>query len=272
MRKLSWIVAASALISGVSGAAQAAGGDLLVAPTRILLDGARGTEVILSNIGADTATYRISLQLRRMAPDGSIEEIDPATASERENKAVSMISYAPRKVVLAPNQPQAVRIGLRAPADLADGEYRVHMLFRAIPDAKPVTATGTSTQGLSIALTPIYGVTIPVIIRKGSLQATAGIANPKIEVIDGTKALSLSLTRKGTRSTYGAIRVLKPGQAKPVFETRGVAVYPEVEQRRVNLALTDEQAAALTGPATVQYIEDPEAGGRVMAEVKTVIN
>ena len=50
-----------------------AAGDLLVAPTRVILDGSRGTEVILNNIGSEPATYRVSLELRRMLPDGSLE-------------------------------------------------------------------------------------------------------------------------------------------------------------------------------------------------------
>ena len=41
-------------------------GDLLVAPTRIVLNGSRGTEIVLSNIGDDVATYRVSVELRRM--------------------------------------------------------------------------------------------------------------------------------------------------------------------------------------------------------------
>ena len=34
-------------------------GDLLVAPTRVILNGGRGTEIILKNVGEGTATYRI---------------------------------------------------------------------------------------------------------------------------------------------------------------------------------------------------------------------
>ena len=50
----------------------AAQGDLLIAPTRLVLDGRRGGEVTLSNIGTEEATYRVSLELRRMSPDCSI--------------------------------------------------------------------------------------------------------------------------------------------------------------------------------------------------------
>ena len=56
-------------------AAQAGVGDLLVAPTRIVLDGRRGTEVILNNIGDDVATYRVSVELRRMTPDGRLADV-----------------------------------------------------------------------------------------------------------------------------------------------------------------------------------------------------
>lgn len=53
------------LLFTMSGTARAQG-DLLVAPTRIVINGGGGAEVVLSNIGAETATYRIGLELRRM--------------------------------------------------------------------------------------------------------------------------------------------------------------------------------------------------------------
>lgn len=247
-------------------------GDLLVAPTRIVLDGGRGTEVILNNIGAATATYRISLELRRMKADGSLEDVAATSANDQEQKALSMISYAPRRVVLAPNQPQSIRIGLRPPAGLPDGEYRAHMLFRAIPESKPVVAPTTAEKSVSITLTPIYGVTIPVIIRRGTLKATAALADAKLIQDDGRSALQLAISRSGTRSTYGRIRVLKPGVAKPVLEVRGVAVYPEIERRTVRLVLDAATAAQLQGQqATIQYLEEAEAGGGVLAELKTVL-
>ena len=91
-------------------------GDLLVAPTRIILDGRRGTEIILNNIGDDVATYRVSVELRRMKPDGTLEAVTMPNA--RETAAEAMILYAPRKVTLPPNQPQSIRINARAPQGL----------------------------------------------------------------------------------------------------------------------------------------------------------
>src|SRR3546814_20737754 len=60
---------------GAAAAPVHAAGDLLVAPTRIILDGSRGTEVVLSNIGSAPATYRISLEIKRMTAAGGLDEI-----------------------------------------------------------------------------------------------------------------------------------------------------------------------------------------------------
>jgi hypothetical protein len=258
-------------LAAVSAGPAKAAGDLLVAPTRIILEGRRGTEVILNNIGNATATYRVSLEIRRMDVDGSIDDVAPQDVTEKDKLAQSMITYAPRRVVLPPNQPQAIRIGLRPPADLADGEYRVHMLFRAIPDAKPPAPSTEPATGLSFKLTPIYGVSIPVIIRKGVLQATASIADAKIEKAGGKSALSFVLGRKGTRSVYGNVIVFKPGQSKAVFAVNGLAVYAERESVRVSLPLDPAMEAALKGPVTIRYVEDEQFGGKKMAELQTVL-
>lgn len=248
-----------------------AAGDLLVAPTRVVLDGARGTEVILNNIGAETATYRVSLELRRMRPDGSLEEVATEAPDAHDAATLGMISYAPRRVVLPPNQPQAIRIGVRAPQGLADGEYRAHMLFRAIPDAKPAIPPAVKPEGVSISLTPIYGVTIPIIVRQGNLSATAAIADPRVIATEHGPAIAFKLTRQGNRSTYGRIRVTKPGVDKPLIEARGIAVYAEIPERTVRLPVSAEVAAQLKGPAKIEYLEDNDAGGGTIAELQAVI-
>lgn len=262
-------IAASAMIM-VPAPAQAAG-DLLVAPTRIVLDGQRGTEIILNNIGAETATYRISLELRRMSREGRLTAVTPEEANQMEQAAKSMIRYAPRRVTLPPNQPQAIRIGVRAPQDLPDGEYRVHMLFRAIPKAESVTEKTNPQGGFSIALTPIYGVTIPVIVRQGNLQATAGIANGRIEENEDGKSFAFDLSRTGDRSTYGEIRITKPGLKEPLLVARGIAVYPEVNKRKVALPIPNEVAEQLNGQVSIEYYEPRNSGGGLIAKTQMVL-
>lgn len=256
---------AAACSAALASAPALAAGDLLVAPTRVVLEGGRGTEVILNNVGAAPATYRISLELRRMNPDGRLEDVLPGSESEKEKAVLAMVSYAPRRVTLPPNQPQVIRIGARPDPALPDGEYRAHMLFRAIPDAQ--IPSETPRAGVSIALTPIYGVTIPVIVRKGALQATATISDLHLVRDAAGTSLAFRMTRSGDRSVYGRLRVTRPGVAKPLYEARGLAVYAEISTRTVSLPLPPEVAATIAGPVTVQYLEDNDTGG-LIAEAK----
>lgn len=250
--------------------ANAGVGDLLVAPTRLVLDGRKGAEIILNNIGDEPATYRVSVEFRRMTEKGEL--LDVTTPSATDKAAEDMILYAPRKVTLAPHEPQAIRIAARPPQGLPDGEYRVHMLFRAIPPANPVVQpAGEKPKGVQFQLTPVYGVTIPVIIRLGNLEAAAGIANVQLERNGNGASVGLDLTRTGTRSTYGEVRVLKAGIKDPVAIQKGIAVYTEVPQRHVSIPLADAYKAGITGPVTVQYVETFDDGTHLLASTQAVL-
>jgi hypothetical protein len=258
---------APALILAAS-AAQAGIGDLLVAPTRIVLNGSRGTEIILNNIGDDVATYRVSAELRRMTPDGKL--VDVELPNDKEKAAQEMILYAPRKVTLPPNQPQAIRLSARAPEGLPDGEYRVHMLFRAIPAPLPVTAP-KKVEGVAFQLRPIYGVTIPVIVRLGNLEAKAALSNVRKVTDDGKPAIMLDISRQGSRSTYGEVRVMKAGVEMPIAMVSGVSVYTEIGQRTVTIPIDPAQAANANGQVTVQYVEPTDTGPVTIAETSAVL-
>lgn len=263
-------VLAAAIAFGPIAPASAGVGDLLVAPTRIILDGRRGTEIVLNNVGDQPATYRISVEFRRMTEDGSLVDVTDPTPQEKA--AADMIIYAPRRVTLAPHQPQSIRIAARAPAGLPDGEYRVHLLFRAIPPATPVAPTdGQPVKGLHLQLIPIYGVTIPVIVRLGNLQATAGISNVELEKKQGKTDIGLDLNRSGTRSTFGEVLVFKPGIKDPIATEKAVAVYTELGTRHVSIPVDDNYKGPLTGPVTVQYLETYDDGNQKIAETQAVL-
>lgn len=270
VRTLALVAAAALAIMGASPPAVAAG-DLLVAPTRIVLDGRRGAEVILNNIGAEEATYRISLELRRMSEIGRLEDILPEAASDKEKVALEIIRFAPRRVTLPPNQPQSIRVGLQGTETLPDGEYRAHMLFRAIPKTPEATAEGDVSNGLKINLIPVYGVTIPVIIRKGELRATAAIANAVIARDNEGQTLQFDLSRQGAKSVFGEVHITRPGVAEPLLVAKGIAVYPELASRQVSLPLDAAAAAKMPGEVVISYYEAPEAGGGLIAQLRTVL-
>ena len=62
-----------------------------------------------------------------------------------------------------------------------------------------------------------------------------------------------------------------PGVAEPLLVARGIAVYPEVAQRKVSLRVPDELAAKLKGPVRIRYSEDREIGGGTIDEAERVV-
>lgn len=268
-RALFGLAALGSVLTAMPARAQ---GDLLVAPTRVVMNGGGSAEVVLSNIGSAPATYRITVELRRMDAEGDFSDVAEESANAAERAALDMIRYAPRRITLLPGQPQAVRISARPGPDLPDGEYRVHMGFRAIPAAMTPeeAAKEAAAGGLSIRLTPVYGITIPVFVRKGRLEASAALANPRF-VKDGEQTfVELDMSRTGQRSVFGMVEG-KTARGEAVFQQRGIAIYPEVTQRKLRVPVTPEQQAKLTGPIRIEYRELPENGGQLIAEVTSAI-
>lgn len=250
----------------------AAQGDLLIAPTRLVLDGRRGGEVILSNIGDEEATYRVTLELRRMTPGGELEPVEESAANVTEKAALEMIRYAPRRVILPPGEPQAIRISARPGVELPDGEYRVHMSFAALPKVRPLApADAAPAQGISISITPVYGITMPIIVRKGELEVTGALANPKLEETPDGTVFAIDIARSGEASLYGDLLVYPQGADDPAFVARGLGVYPEIESRHTAFAVAPEQAAAMRGPVRVELREPVQNGGALIAAVDTVL-
>ena len=82
-RSIATIVFAAIPFIAFSTPADAGIGDLLVAPTRIVLDGRKGAEIVLNNIGEEPATYRISVEFRRMVQDGTLQDVPEPTAADK---------------------------------------------------------------------------------------------------------------------------------------------------------------------------------------------
>lgn len=186
----------------------AAVGDLTVSPTRVIFEGRdRSTQINLINRGSETATYRIEFMQYRMDENGQLVEIQKP--NELEKFADKLVRFSPRQVEIQPNQSQTVRLLLRKPKDLPAGEYRSHMLFYAVPPegaADIEKRAATDEEGFSIAITPIFRVSIPVIVRHGELAAEFDISDVSLNT-EEKPMLSMRVERDGNRSVYGDLNV-----------------------------------------------------------------
>jgi P pilus assembly chaperone PapD len=240
---------AAALLSTLATtlAAEEGIGSLLVAPTRVVFGGTHRTaEISLINTGNRAATYRISLIRLRMNERGDVAEIQEGQPGERFANA--LVRFSPRQVTLEPRVAQTVRIALRKPADLETGEYRSHLLFRALPSSD-APAEESKANGVSIRLIPIFGVSIPVIVRHGALTSLLLLEGSRlVDSAPGEQALEVTLRREGDSSVYGNLEVAylpaKGGRVE-VGRVQGVAVYTPNLSRLVRIPLPRLEAGAL---------------------------
>ena len=269
----SWFLSAL-LISGLASALPAqtpppitgGAGDLLVAPTRLVFEGRkRSAELNLSNIGQARATFRVSLARMDMDEVGAFKErpIDPGTENLQ-----TLFRFSPREVTLEPQESQTVRIQVRKPAELPAGEYRLHMIFRAVPPAPaqaPVQAE--APKGLSIKLTPIYGIAIPLIVRHGETTAKVSITDPVLG--PAGRFLRFRLDRSGNQSVYGDLKatLLPPtGSSEVLAEATGLAVYTPNASRTVTLALPPARPLPPGSRIRITYSLPTEERGTLLAE------
>jgi hypothetical protein len=244
-----------------------AAAQLMVAPTRVVLAGAeRSTELILVNKSDAQTAYRIDVENRRMRRDGSLETATDTRTGELF--AADMIRFSPRRVILEAGARQSVRVSVTPPAGLAPGEYRSHLRLMAAPTnvgtASTAPAEDANDGSLSIQLIAVRSVTIPVIVRIGTLDATATVDNAAL-TREGDSMLVVKLSRTGTRSTYGDLRLTIAGEANPVYSVRGIAIYTPNTDRDVMLPLPADIKAKLMGhDVRIDYVSsDPKAPGLI---------
>ncbi len=241
-------------------------GDLLVSPIRIVFEGKKmNQEIVLVNTGRDTATYNVSFIQNRAKENGSYERIE--TPDPGQYFASDYVRFFPRKFTLAPGEPQILRMQFRRTPDLKDGEYRSHLYFRAEPpkiELGAETNPSEETSGISINLIPIYGVSIPVIIRYGEVNAKITSTEPELEMKnDSTALLRFTMLREGNCSVYGNINILYdgPGNRSEILKVlNGLSIFTPNPSRSFEIEFPKPPDVDLSkGKITIRYSSSNDA-------------
>ncbi len=252
-------------------------GDLLITPRRVVFEGSmRSVDLNLANIGKDSARYAISLVQIRMNENGTFETITEPDPGQRF--ADRNLRYFPRSVNLGPNESQVVKVQLTRQNQLSQGEYRSHFYFRAIPMETPLGEAEIvqDTSTISIVLKPVFGITIPVIIRVGESTTRVTISDLSLKRNKDQQVLSLVLNRTGNMSVYGDLAVdhISPaGTVTRVGIANGVAVYTPNPRRVFSLILSGTENIDLgSGKLRVSFSAPSDVKPEKYAGAELVLN
>ena len=242
----------------------AAQGDLSVIPRRVIFDnGNKRTETLyLTNKDKDTATYVLSYLNYTLDDFGKLTKVSEDSAI---NPASQNFRIFPRRVSLAPNETQTVKLQIRQFANLEPGEYRSHLLFRAVPrgDARSTTnEIEIDDNGIGIALKPIYGITIPNIIRKGRNNTSAKITDASLELLeDDNRKLKFNIEKEGDMSIYGIVTVDYIDDEGELFNLGtipGVGIYATNNKRIMEATIKDNSIDFTKGKIKIAFTSKEE--------------
>jgi hypothetical protein len=206
-----------------------------------------------------------------MQEDGGFQQLsdtDPLPTPRSD----TYLRVVPRRVTLGPGESQVVQLQYRKDASMKDGEYRSHLYFRADKNAAPLgLEENKDTTKLSVSITPIFGISIPVIVRKGAATMSVKLSDLSVKAVNDTVSnLSVTLNRSGNMSAYGtleAIYVPESGSQVVIGLANGVGIYTELNKRTYTLPLK-VRSFMKGGKLLVRFLTPRDAGANELAKAE----
>lgn len=240
---------------------------IVLLPTRIVLGPKeRNITVMVKNNGNATGEYRVELVDMIMPESGTLKELPSGDAYS----AKPMLRISPRQMVLKPEESQNIRILVRKPRNLEDGEYRTHLRIKLVEDnVDAVEASDMQHDNLMIQVKPRFSLVIPVIFRHGKTTAHVALQHLALEN-KSTPLLHMVLVRSGNSSVIGDVDVEYKTPAGKLLRLQyfsGVAVYRPTPRRQVAIPLILPKGLSLQGGSLhVLYKTQDKDNAAVMAE------
>ena len=241
---------------------------LKITMKRVIFEGTKRAEVLtLINNTADEMAFRIGWRNMRMGDKG-LQEIPEGEDLGNVKPLDKMVVFAPRRVVIAPGGSQQIRLMLRKPKDLAEGEYRSHLWVR--PEAEAAKFDPNPVEGgkSAVQIKMLAGVSVPVFIRHGQMTATAKLENAALKSAGGKQEISFDLLRQGNRSIYGDLDFIctSGAEEKVLRQVRGIAIYTDVEKRSLKYDFPAGSACSAMRVVYTADKDDPLFKGNVIAQ------
>lgn len=224
---------------------------LFVAPNRVTIAPNEEIAVVnVSNRSSEARRYDLTVIDQTMSTEGMTRRVDDFPYSAKR-----MLRFQPKRFTLQAGERQVIRIMARRPADLQDGDYHSHILFREVPlaieDKTELEKQAAAEPGKSqFEIRTLYGVAIPVVVQKGTINSDISLLGASyVPASDGMPAhIAVDLKRSGNAEASGIVRVLFIKQGAQPVALNGdqwVPIYREVDSvtRRVPLnKLADGQS------------------------------
>lgn len=253
---------------------QSASANLLINPTRVQFNPSdRTTDVTLINTSQVTTTYRLEWAEKKAKANGGYTDLDSAAAANFP-VASKMLRFSPKQVTLKPNERQTIKLAIRRPQGLADGEYRSHLLFRALPPTKNSVEKDQQTASTVIAV--VLNFAIPVVIQQGTPNYTVNANSARILFNPSKKdgSVEVDLSRSGIHSVIGNISAYwtpAGGKEQLIAKLGDYNFWPELSSARATLNWVGTDFAPADGKLRLVYEGVKDFRGKILFEKNLAI-
>lgn len=240
---------------------------MILYPTRAVLEsGERVINVNLLNRGNASGAYRVQLVDSEMIPKGNVRLVEDGRVTAQS--LLKFTRFSPRKTQLLPGDSQNIRILVRAPKNLPDGEYFGHLKVlmtssNVESDEKQLEAEDRGEdKGFSLSIKQRSAVAVPIIYRHGKTWAKLEFTAPIID--KQAKTISFDMHRDGNQSVMGDIvadYIMPSGEVVNILNDRGKPVYANVDVRHYQSALGSDDVDIKTvnfsgGKIRLRYVDN----------------
>ena len=270
INKYKIVLAASLLMIAAVVVAGVATASILASPLRIVFnDRTRSKTVLILNTSDEMKTYRFGWRLMKATPKGDYEDVEK---NDRPFGVEKMVMISPKQIKLAPQATQNVRLSLRRPVDLPNGEYRAHFFAEEVLDEKRITEQKDQKQ-VSVQFNVVFGVSIPVIVRQGSdVLPNLKIDNVSIKAPDSNtedqrQQVVFDIVKTGgNRSLYGLINIFAqtPEGERQIARRYNVSIFTEQNKREINIESNEPLQKGMRLRIVYEGLEEYQ--GKTLAE------
>lgn len=227
----------------------------------IVLEGnQRNESLYISNSEKDvleSKRYSVDFVNYKQMSDGSYKEIK--LEDENNKFADRFLIISPRRFTLEPGGSQLVKI-YRKPFDssVQDGEYRSHLRIQEIPQEKPAkNDVSLKRKQFGFDIVGIFGMTIPVILKKGmDTHVVTDIEDLQYFIKDGKSYLKITVARSGHSSAIGKI-VVDDEKGKEIARFERFNIFTSTNSRQITAEL-DQKIMKSKKKIVVKYIDNKD--------------
>ena len=174
-------------------------------------------------------TYRVSVIDLSQNSSGEMKE-----TNDSKHSAKGFLQFSPRQFTLEPNLVQTVNIAQKGLGNAPDDEFFSFLQISETKLGEPESKSGKETKSLSIQLTPLFSVRVPIKILKGKdLVSDTDIASLSWK----KDQLDVLLKRTGNISSNVNLALLDKNK-KEVTRLNSIKIYPTNDQLKVKIPLS----------------------------------